>query len=250
MAPPWRSVETRWLDGATIFELRVRSGLRKLSVFLVLAEGRLRLFVHRQESWFTWERPFWPSLSPKDLGPLAELTREPSSWLADICERLREDGWTGGRDAHVAQQILDKISTLAAEREQRLLVLPPAAAIRWTALAREDQWTAIRRGALETTGGSLDVSLFYHWEPRMGSGPSAHWGIHRTKAEGSPGQSSTSGRVPVGDVCCDQAVGDLEDWGWPRPESLSIGRALAEKALSDWMDLEPERARRWQDVEL
>ena len=68
----WRSVESpsRHLD-ATGFELRVRSGLRKLSVFLVLAEGRLRLFVHRQESWFTWERPFWPSLSPKDLAKFA-----------------------------------------------------------------------------------------------------------------------------------------------------------------------------------
>ena len=161
-----------------------------------------------------------------------------------------QDGWTDGRDESVAHQIVDKIATLVTGREQRLLALPPAAPIRWTALARENQWNAMRRGALETTGGLLDVSLYYNWEPRIGRSASAHWGIQRTKAGGSPGQSRTSGRVPLGDVCCDQAVGDLEDWGWPRPESLSIGRTLAEKGLSDWMELEPERARRWQDAGL
>jgi len=269
----WRSVESpsRHLD-ATGFELRVRSGLRRLSVFLLLDEGRLSLFVHQPESWFTWEAPetLWyvmksrvPGWSvpeeaivsqssvisqpSKDLGPLADLDPRSSSLFADICERLRSHGWTDGPEVRVAHQTVDKIATLVKEREQRLLALPPAAQIRWMALAREDEWHFIRCGALETTRGSLDMSLSYGWPPLTGSGPSANWGIHGTKAVGSPRPSSTGGRVPLGDVCCDQAVGDLEDWGWPRPESLGVGRALAEKALSDWRELEPERARRWQD---
>ena len=248
MASPWRkcvkSPRWGWKD-ATVFELRVRSGLRRLPIYLALAEGRLSLDAYRPESWFTLDRE--GPLLPKDLGRLADLTPDSSSLFADICDRLREDGWTNGRDVRVAQQIVDKIAALAKDREQRLMALPPAAQIRWTALVCEDQWSGVRRGALETTGGSLDVSLSYEWAPRTGGGPSAHWGIDRTKAGGSPRSSSTSGRVPLGDVCCDQAVGDLEDWGWPRAESSSIGRALAEKALSDWIELEPERARQWRN---
>jgi hypothetical protein len=250
----WRSVESpRWLGDATGLELRVRSGLRRLSVFLLLDEGRLSLLVHQPESWFTWESPetlwyvMYVSQPSKDLGPLADLDPRSSSLFADICERLRSHGWTDGPEVRVAHQTVDKIATLVKEREQRLLALPPAAQIRWMALAREDEWHFIRCGALETTRGSLDMSLSYGWPPLTGSGPSANWGIHGTKAVGSPRPSSTGGRVPLGDVCCDQAVGDLEDWGWPRPESLGVGRALAEKALSDWRELEPERARRWQN---
>jgi hypothetical protein len=257
MAFHWRNVVWPRPADSTVFELRVRRGLRKRSVFLVLVEGRLFLCLDRPQSWLMPEPPSWSWFrSPRDLGRLADLPSESSSLFA-ICERLQEEGWSDGRNARVAQQIVDKIASLATERKQRLLALPPAARIRWDAMAREDQsdpavsriarWAAFRQGVIETTGGSLDVWLYYQWAPLVGGSPSARWGVHRAKTVGSARPLSTDGRVPLGDVCCDQTVGDLEDWGWPRSEALSIGRALAEQGFSDWMELEPERARAWQD---
>ena len=87
----------------------------------------------------------------------------------------------------------------------------------------------------------------YEWKPLIGGSASAHWHIVSVRAGHAVRQSS--GREPLDGVCCDQAAGDLEEWGWPSAEALRIARAIAEKALSDWRALEPELMQAWSDEE-
>jgi len=252
----WLESEPRWriVDLPPFFrnhrasELRIRSGFRKLSVLLVVAEAKVSVFVHRPTSWFTWDRAYEIfSGSPENLGPVTDLQQiDSSSLLSGIIEVLSKHHWND-HDARDARRIRDKIIDLAREREQRLLALPPAVAIPWTDPVREGQWRMTRRFADATTAtGSIKVGLTYEWAPRLGGSPSAHWAI--VSARVGDAQRRSGGREPLDGVCCDQAVGDLEDWGWPRAEALSIGRAIAEKALSDWRALEPQRTQAWSDT--
>ena len=96
-----------------------------------------------------------------------------------------------------------------------------------------------KRGCYAVATGSIELELHYKWEPRYGSTASAHWHIVSTR-KGSAFKKS-GGREPLDGICCEQAVGDLEDWGWPREEALGVGRAIAEMALTDWIALEPHR---------
>src|SRR5678815_847867 len=137
----WLESEPRWriVDLPPFFrnhrasELRIRSGFRKLSVLLVVAEAKVSVFVHRPTSWFTWDRAYEIfSGSPENLGPVTDLQQiDSSSLLSGIIEVLSKHHWND-HDARDARRIRDKIIDLAREREQRLLALPPAVAIPWT----------------------------------------------------------------------------------------------------------------------
>lgn len=250
--PLWPEREQRWrhvdlplfLGHHTGYELRIRDGFRKLSVGFLVGEAKVTVLVHRQRSWFTWDSPAWFFWSPQNFELIADLRQiEPSVLFSAIVEVLRKNDWNS-RDARDAHRILERILHLARDREQRLLALPPAMAVPWSEPVREDQWSMGRSGRHVSTTGSIEVTLHYNWEPRYGSGASARWHIVSTRVGGAPRQSS--GRDPLDGICCDQAVGDLEDWGWPRAKALSIGRAISETALRDWIALKPEIESAWR----
>jgi len=247
--PLWRTPADPYFlkTNRSVFELRIRSGFDRLAVLLVVAEARVSVIVHRPTSWFTWDRFALLFLPPEDPGPVADLTQfEPSSLPDDLIAVLRKNNWNS-HAARDARRIHDKIILLVRERDQRLLALPPALAIPWTEPVRDGQWSMTRQGRHATPAGSIDVSLSYEWKPLIGGSASAHWHIVSVRAGHAARQSS--GREPLDGVCCDQAAGDLEEWGWPRAEALSIARAIAEKALSDWRALEPELMQAWSDEE-
>jgi hypothetical protein len=250
----WPDRQARWrdvfvpspLDNYSVCELRLRRGLRRLSAFVFVFEAKVSVAVSRPMALCGWDRFGWSDLmSGRSLGHLSDLRGESSAVLSDISLLLREHDWND-REGRDARRIHDRVVYLAREREQRLSALPPASVMSWS-VVHDCPWSVITRSHHETTNGAIEVSIHYDWAPLTGGSSGARWHIVCVRTAGTPRQ--TGGRDPLDGVCCEQAVGDLVDWGWPRAEALSIGRAIAEKALSDWIALEPRRMQAWSDNE-